>query len=403
MKTGLWPFFTENHSLLREELLGLPPVPGYRERDAGVDDESASDDLAEVLRNLGRFLLGVPAAMLRGLELELRPRAVVWGPWAPSSPGDICLPSGLEAFLNSCAVPPIYTGFGGMGAESLFPSEATVRGVVDAAHWIRRPRVLMGRALGAKHTLRSKALGDAKLHLCHRDAAHEVFFPRCAVSVHHGGAGTVVVALRAGVPKLAVPLAFDQTFWAQRVRELSVGDSIGMEELTVPVLARALQRLLSSSDVHEGVSRVRPEMPCSARTATDIILAVVSATPAAASASSATAPSRPPLRAVRRERLGSQGAGPRLHVRAWCTREARLIFSGIVVEQSYGDPVSLALGVLVDAGVNLGIFSLYVARTWRDSGASSLSVLSLQWRSMRSPYGIAVNTGCRWLRTVTAQ
>ena len=46
-----------------------------------------------------------------------------------------------------------------------------------------------------------------------------------------------------------------------------------MGELTVPVLARALQRLLSSSNVHESGARVRPEMPCSARTAEHIILA----------------------------------------------------------------------------------------------------------------------------------
>ena len=71
MKAWLWSLVTVNHSLLREELLGLPPVPAYRERDAGVDDESASDDLVEALRNPGRFVLSVPAAMLRYLELEL--------------------------------------------------------------------------------------------------------------------------------------------------------------------------------------------------------------------------------------------------------------------------------------------------------------------------------------------
>ena len=65
VKAWLWPLVTVNHSLLREELLGLPPVPAYRERDAGVDDESASDDLVEALRNPGRFVLSVPAAMLR--------------------------------------------------------------------------------------------------------------------------------------------------------------------------------------------------------------------------------------------------------------------------------------------------------------------------------------------------
>ena len=40
VKTWLWPFFTENHALLREGLLELPPVPGYRERDPVVDERT---------------------------------------------------------------------------------------------------------------------------------------------------------------------------------------------------------------------------------------------------------------------------------------------------------------------------------------------------------------------------
>ena len=101
------PFFTENHSLLREKVLGLPPVPGYRDRDAVIDDESASDDLAEALLNPGRFLLGVPAAMLRSLKLKLQPRAVVCGPWAPSTPGGTRFPvlaRALQRLLSSSHV-----------------------------------------------------------------------------------------------------------------------------------------------------------------------------------------------------------------------------------------------------------------------------------------------------------
>ena len=92
-------------------------------------------------------------------------------------------------------------------------------------------------------------------------------FPRSAVSVHHGSVGTVVAAFRAGVPKLAAPLRVRPALLGTHVKALGDGDSMVLGELTVPVLARALQRLLSSSDVHEGVARVRPEMPCSARTA----------------------------------------------------------------------------------------------------------------------------------------
>ena len=80
------------------------------------------------------------------------------GPWAPSTPGDSRLPSGLEAFLNSCAVPPIYAGFGSMGAEGLVPGEATVsKVVVDAARWMRRPLVLIGAHAGLGGSTRCEA------------------------------------------------------------------------------------------------------------------------------------------------------------------------------------------------------------------------------------------------------
>ena len=82
-------------------------MPEYRERDAVVDDESASDDLAGALLNPGRFLLGVPAAILRSMELKLTPRAVVCDPCAPSSPGGTRFPvlaRALQRLLSSSDV-----------------------------------------------------------------------------------------------------------------------------------------------------------------------------------------------------------------------------------------------------------------------------------------------------------
>src|SRR3712207_8206889 len=37
--------------------------------------------------------------------------------------------------------------------------------------------------------------------------------PRCSVVVHHGGAGTVHAAVRAGVVSVTVPFLADQPFW----------------------------------------------------------------------------------------------------------------------------------------------------------------------------------------------
>ena len=82
--------------------------------------------------------------------VKLPPRAVVAGLWAPSFSGEHLFTCRLETFLDSCAVQPSRAS-GGMGNESLFPDEAKVtKGMVDAARWLRRPRVLMGHTVGSK-------------------------------------------------------------------------------------------------------------------------------------------------------------------------------------------------------------------------------------------------------------
>ena len=51
---------------------------------------------------------------------------------------------------------------------------------------------------------------------------YDWLFPQVAAVVHHGGAGTLAAALRAGVPSIVVPFVTDQPFWAQQVYKLGV-------------------------------------------------------------------------------------------------------------------------------------------------------------------------------------
>lgn len=54
------------------------------------------------------------------------------------------------------------------------------------------------------------------------EVPHHWLFPRTALVVHHGGAGTTHSAARAGVPSVVIPFAGDQFFWADRLRQLGV-------------------------------------------------------------------------------------------------------------------------------------------------------------------------------------
>jgi len=70
---------------------------------------------------------------------------------------------------------------------------------------------------------------------------HDWLFPRVAVVVHHGGAGTTAAGLRAGVPSILVPHFGDQAFWGQQVVGLGVGPKpIPRKRLTAKRLGAAI-------------------------------------------------------------------------------------------------------------------------------------------------------------------
>ena len=65
-------------------------------------------------------------------------------------------------------------------------------------------------------------------------------FDRVAAVVHHGGAGTMTTAARAGAPQVVVPQAGDQNYWAGRVADLGIGAAHDGPTPTVESLAPAL-------------------------------------------------------------------------------------------------------------------------------------------------------------------
>ena len=70
--------------------------------------------------------------------------------------------------------------------------------------------------------------------------------PHAAALVHHGGIGTTAEALRAAVPQLVLPWAFDQFDNAQRVVALGVGHTLQARRLRAAPLQAALRQLLGS-------------------------------------------------------------------------------------------------------------------------------------------------------------
>jgi rhamnosyltransferase subunit B len=80
-------------------------------------------------------------------------------------------------------------------------------------------------------------------------------FPRAATVVHHGGIGTSAQALRAGVPQLVMPLAFDQADNAARLKRLGVSATLFPKRFTGPNVAAALKGLIGNDTVTAAAKR----------------------------------------------------------------------------------------------------------------------------------------------------
>jgi UDP:flavonoid glycosyltransferase YjiC (YdhE family) len=70
------------------------------------------------------------------------------------------------------------------------------------------------------------------------------------MAIHHGGAGTTSVVLKAGAPSIVVPFFADQFFWGRRICALGIGPKpIPRKELTADSLEKAIRFVLESDSM----------------------------------------------------------------------------------------------------------------------------------------------------------
>jgi len=91
-------------------------------------------------------------------------------------------------------------------------------------------------------------------------APHSLLMPRCAVVVQQCGVGTLMQALRAGVPTLAVPFANDQPDNAYRAERLGVARIVPAPRYRRQRVAVALDRLLTDPTFRAASARVAAEV-----------------------------------------------------------------------------------------------------------------------------------------------
>ena len=174
-------------------------------------------------------------------------------PHFDQSRGEALSPS-LEAFLNA-GQPPVVVSLGTAMRQAREPIAVLIAACVK----LNRRLLILAKSGEQIPT----ALPPSIFHADY--APFSEILPRAACLVHHGGVGTSAQALRAGVPQLIRPMAFDQHDNAARLRKLGVAESVNVRDFGVERVAAALMAVLESRDVAtacgEWATRTRAEPP----------------------------------------------------------------------------------------------------------------------------------------------
>lgn len=149
----------------------------------------------------------------------------------------------VESFLEA-GDSPIYIGMGSMPAP-----DGTSATLIGAARAVGRRLILSQGWAGLDRVDRSDDC------LIVGDINQQALFPRVALAVHHGGAGTTTTAASAGTPQVALPMFGDQFYWGCRLRELGIGAVVPFSGLTIEALATAMEEALQS-DVRQRAAEV---------------------------------------------------------------------------------------------------------------------------------------------------
>ena len=169
--------------------------------------------------------------------------AAEWAKWDGQRPfvGTLTmeLPTDADEEVASwiaAGTPPICFGFGSIPVES----PADMIAMIGAACGQLGERALVCAGwtdfTNVPHFDHVKVVGAVN---------YAAIFPACRAVVHHGGAGTLAAALRAGVPQLILWTLPDQPFFAAQLKRLKVGSGRRFSTTNEKSLVADLRRILN--------------------------------------------------------------------------------------------------------------------------------------------------------------
>jgi len=154
-------------------------------------------------------------------------------------------PKELSSFIAE-GPPPVIFSFG----SAMRHGRPYFEAAVEACRILKVRGVLLGA--------RGEQIPD-KLPPNVRQADYAPFsdvFRRAACVVHHGGLGTSAQALKAGVPQLVMPIAYDQADNAVRMRRHGVASLLYPKRFTGKAVANRLKLLMDDDGIKQAARKV---------------------------------------------------------------------------------------------------------------------------------------------------
>lgn len=210
---GPWLNRLSYKALIFSRLLFLPTVNRWRQDLLGLGKALPFGTARGVPRRSTVQLCAVSPTVLPDYPVDALENIETTGYWFLDEGKDWQPNNELAAFLRK-GVPPVYVGFGSMTTgDPTRLSRIVVDGIERAG-----VRAILATGWGAMDNMNV----PETIHVI-GGAPHDALFRYVCAVVHHGGAGTTAAGLRAGLPTLICPLAFDQPFWGRRVQALGCG------------------------------------------------------------------------------------------------------------------------------------------------------------------------------------
>jgi len=152
---------------------------------------------------------------------------------------EVLMPPELAKLLEQGSSPIVFP----LRSSAVWVARDFYRESIRAAKLLRRRAVLL---IGDERNQLKESLPSEIITVNY--APFDALLARACAMVHHGGVGTTSYGLRAGIPTLIVPFAFDQPDNAAHAARLGGSRTLAREKYQAPRVAKELDILLTKPE-----------------------------------------------------------------------------------------------------------------------------------------------------------